>query len=186
MGKRILLFFSLVVFGFTDHGFTNEAEAANGKSVNIWADPLGLALGAVNLGADVRLGKFTLGPAYTRYKDTGGTVKMRGTGYGGYLRYYFTEAIASSFRLSAFYYTSSVDMEFNLFSGEFDSSVWGALIGYHWVPGMFNLGLDLGIANYSTGSTVTLRNAQGQTSTVITPSYNGTGLAIQGVIGLAF
>ncbi|MBK9293133.1 MAG: hypothetical protein IPM57_01620 [Oligoflexia bacterium] len=185
--KKIILSMFFVL------AFSVNAKAADTKSFNIWANPAALGASVTNAGVDFKLGSsVTLGAALFAINFNASglgalSTNLSATGYGAYLRYYFSNAIASSFRLSGFGYYMPLKYTQGAYSNTSNATWFGGLIGYHWVPGILNFGLDVGMLNFSgTSSTVVLTNSSGSTTTATGFTLTGTLPWIELTIGLAF
>lgn len=181
MKKSILGFIAIILM---------SAPAMANKSVNIWLFPLGSGFGLLSGGVDFKMGSSTtLGPALLSLNfgsSSSGSTNISATGYGAYLRHYFSSAIASSFRLSAEGYFVPTKYTSGTYSNTSNVYWAGALIGYHWVPGIINIGIDVGAVYMSGSSNVVLTNSSGQTQTSSSITLAGVVPNIELTIGLAF
>lgn len=165
---------------------TQLAAADDRKSVNIWFNALGAAFKYYSGGLDLALGSFTLGPTGGVYSSSSADVSAKATAYGGRINWYPGGAIRSGLRFSAIGLYAPFKLTFGSYSADIKANIGEALVGYHWVMGVFNVGIGAGVGHYSTDSRATLRDSSGNSVQVDTPSFHGTAATLEGSVGFTF
>lgn len=173
---------------------TSSQAAKDGRFINAYINPLALAYGTLEAGADVNLfGKFTVGAMYFNMNYTVLDVNYTATAYGARINYYFAkEAITTGFRLSAIgYRMDKMTITTRTTAGNLSGEINGAtfligLIGYQVFLGPLNFGLGVGVGYYDIPSRITLRSSTGATTSYENGARHGTGGAAELSVGLAF
>jgi hypothetical protein len=158
------------------------------KSVNLYINPIGALFdGVFSGGVDIALGqKVTLGPVASFFNVTRSGVNVTATAYGGRFNYYFDGAIKSSWRFSLIAEEVPMKLSQGGFGATVNATEIAALIGYHWVWSVLNLGLGAGAYYYTANSGVTLTDPNGSTTNVNTPLFHGIVPGIEFTLGIGF
>lgn len=180
------------------------SSSKDGKFANLYVNPIGLAVGFVDVGADLSIGDhFSIGPTvmslnykadYLFYDLT-----YKATGFGARAAWQFNgKAIGSGWILTALYvyfpkYTVTGKQQvFSVTNSEYTSetseSLTALTFGYRWLWwGHMSLKVALGPRYNTLAKTLTMKDPSGNTLTVDT-NKNQTGLGVGGeaMLGFAF
>jgi hypothetical protein len=143
-----------------DESQTEDSENQNTKKTfNIKTNPLGAAVGFINVDAEFFLGNMGLGISYTKIDATINDIDIAGTSMGGRLDYFFNgPPLNDGWYLSFIYGTVTVDVTTVVSTvtvgGEVDGSFFTGMFGYLWAWKNFNLSAGAGFASYGLDESI--------------------------------
>jgi hypothetical protein len=187
VSKLFLLLAIFLCLSFSSHLRADTSE----KTINVDVGPLGLLVGALSLGVDIKIGEtsWTVGPELLYWDTRIGDYNFKASGFGVRADWYADRpALTEGWYVGPFARYSSWKVTYtnsngSTGDGSANGLLLGAIGGYHWFWDNFNIRLGLGYGlNTATKTDIHYSDGTRSDST----SANVGGLTGEFDFGLAF